>query len=110
MTGHKYILSNLHISSQNSVIFGEAAKGRIIGTCSLIIPGLYRLKDVLLVEGLTVNLVSISQLFDEDLLVQFTKDKCIVHNQNHYRIIEGKRTLDNYYLLTNTSFYMNEIQ
>ena len=50
---------------------------------------LSRLKDVLLVEGLTVNLVSVSQLCDENLLVQFIRDKCIVHNQNHCLVMEG---------------------
>ena len=45
---------------------------------SLIILRLSKLKNVLLVEGLTVNLIGVSQLCDEELLVQFTKNKCIV--------------------------------
>ena len=65
---------------------------------------------MLLIEGLTVNLISVSQLCDENLLVQFTKDKFIVHNPNHCRIMEGERTSYNFYLLTNTSPCMNEIQ
>ena len=81
-----------------------------MGIGSLIIPGLSKLKNVLLVEGLTVNLISVSQWCDEDLFVQFTKDKCIVHNQNHCHIMEGERTVDKCYLLTNTSPCMNEIQ
>ena len=40
---------------------------------------LTKLKNVLLIEGLTVNLISVSQLCDEELLLQLTKDKCIVY-------------------------------
>ena len=81
-----------------------------MGIGSLIISGLSKLKNVLLVKGLIVNLISVSQICDENLLVQFTKDKCMVHNQNHCRIMEGKRTSNNYYLLTNTNLCMNKIQ
>ena len=76
----------------------------------MVIPGLTKLKNVLLVEGLTVNLISVSQLCDEDLLLQFTKDKCLVYNQNHCRIMEGERTSENCYLLTSTSPCMYEEQ
>ena len=72
--------------------------------------GLKKLKNVLLVEELTVNLISVSQLCDEDQLLQFTKDKCIVYNQNHGRIMEGDKTSDNCYLLTRARPYMHEIQ
>ena len=76
---------------------------------SLIIPSLFKLKHALLVEDVIVNRISVSQLCDENLLVQFTKDKFIVQKQNHCHIMEGERSLDNCYLLTNTSPCMNEI-
>ena len=50
-------------------------KGRVIGIGSFIIPRLSKLKNVLLVEGLIVNLICVIQLCDKDLLVKFTKDK-----------------------------------
>ena len=77
MTGKQEHLTNLQSSHQDNVIFGDDNKGRIIGTNTLIFPGLSRLKEVLLVEGLTVNLI-IRQLCDENLFVRFIKDKCIV--------------------------------
>ena len=89
MTRNKSILINLQVSSLDSEIFGDGARGRIIWIGPLISPGLSGLKDVLLVEGLTVSLISVSQLCDENLFVQFTRDKCIVHNENHYLIMEG---------------------
>ena len=108
--GNKSILTNLQVSNQDSVIFNDDARGRIIGMCSLIIPSLSGLKDVLVVEGVTINLISLSHLCEENLLAQFTRDKCIVHNQNHYLVMEGQRTLYNCYLLTSTSLGVNKIQ
>ena len=84
------------------MIFGDDGKGRVLENGSL-------LKNVFLVEGLTINLLSVSQLCDEDLLVQFTKDKCIIHNQNHRRIMEEERTSNNCYLLTSISIFMNKM-
>ena len=77
MTGKQEHLTNLQSSHQDNVIFGDDNKGRIIGTNTLIFHGLSRLKEVLLVEGLSVNLI-IRQLCDENLFVRFIKDKCIV--------------------------------
>ena len=68
------------------------------------------LKNVLLVEGLAINLINVSQLCDKYLLLQFTKDKWSVYNRNHYCIMEGERTPSNYYLLTSTNLCMNEEQ
>ena len=77
MTGKQEHLTNLQSSHQDNVIFGDDNKGGIIGTNTLIFHGLPRLKEVLLVEGLTVNLI-IRQLCDENLFVRFIKDKCNV--------------------------------
>ena len=79
------------------------------GTRSLVIPRVSKLKNVLLVEGLIVNLISVSQLRDEELLAQFTKDRCKVRNQSHCHIMEEERSSNIFYLLTNTNPYMNEI-
>ena len=80
-----------------------------MGIGSLIIPGLSKLKNVLLVERLTINLINVSKLCDEDVLMQFIKDKCIVRNQNHCCVMEGEMTSGNYYLLTSTSICMNKM-
>ena len=91
------------------MIFGDDGKARVLGSGSLKIPGLTKLKNLLLVEGLTINLISVSQICDE-VLIQFTKDKCIVYNRNHCRIMKGERTSNNFYLLTSISPCMYEIQ
>lgn len=58
------------------VTFGDGAKGKFLGIGNLIKNGLPRLDDVLLVKGLTANLISISQLCDQGLEVKFTKPEC----------------------------------
>ena len=61
-----------------------------------------KLKNVLLVNGLKVNLISISQLCDENLLVQFTKESCSVNNCFNSCVMKGKRSSNNCYLLTSS--------
>ena len=65
---------------------------------------------MMLVKGLTINMINFSQVCNENLFVKFTKDKCIVLDQNQCQIMEGNRSSNNYYLLTNTNLYMNVIQ
>lgn len=42
-------------------MFGDGAKGKVIGKGRLNYPGLPTLKEVILVEGLTAKLINISQ-------------------------------------------------
>jgi hypothetical protein len=55
------------------VTFGDEAKGEILGIGKLVNNELPNLENVLLVKGLTANLISISQLCDQGLKVNFTK-------------------------------------
>ena len=53
--------------------------------------------NVLYVEGLRVNLLSISQICDHDFMVLFSKGKCLVMDESGKKLISGVRTLDNCY-------------
>ena len=53
------------------------------------------LKDVLYIKGLKANLLSITQICDEDFLVQFSKKGCIIINEEGIPVLEGNRTIDN---------------
>ena len=100
MTGNREFLINLQPCSLESLTFGDGGKGIVLRSGSLKVPGMPKLENVLLVDGLKVNLISISQLCDDNLLVQFTKESCLVTNNSNLCVIKGKRSLDNYYLLT----------
>lgn len=67
--------------STGHVTFGDEAKCEIKGVGRLACTGLPSLDNVLLVKGLTYNLISISQLCDEGLKVNFTESECLVTNK-----------------------------
>ena len=50
---------------------------------------------MLFVEGLRVNLLSISQICDQDFMVLFSKRKCFVLNESRKKLISEVHTLDN---------------
>ena len=52
---------------------------------------------MLYVEGLRVNLLSISQICDQDFMVLFSKGKCLELNESGKQLISGICTLDNFY-------------
>ncbi|XP_075483595.1 uncharacterized protein LOC142523747 [Primulina tabacum] len=67
MTGSKeHLIDYLEVKS-GRVTYGGGAKGRIVGKGTLNFDGLPVLHNVLHVEGLNSNLISISQLCDDDL-------------------------------------------
>ena len=80
--------------------FGDCAKGTVIVSGLLKVPGMPKLENVFLVNGLKVNLINISQLCDQNLFVQFTKDKCSIIDITNTCVMEGKRSSDNFYLFT----------
>ncbi|MCH82370.1 gag-pol polyprotein, partial [Trifolium medium] len=80
------------------VTFGDGAKSEIKGIGELINDDLPKLDDVLLVKELTANLISISQLCDQGLSVNFTKTRCVVMNAKEEVLMKGIRTKDNCYL------------
>ena len=55
------------------------------------------------IEGLKVNLISISQIYDLGLNVHFTSKKCHVFDSSDNCVLEGSRSLDNYYTSTPVS-------
>ncbi|XP_073049481.1 uncharacterized protein [Primulina eburnea] len=81
------------------VTYGGGAKGRIAGKGTLNVDGLPNLHNVLYVEGLNSNLISISQLCDDGLHVKFDKDNCEVFDNANTRILIGTRSADNCYQL-----------
>ncbi|XP_031116547.1 uncharacterized protein LOC116020206 [Ipomoea triloba] len=83
MTGNVSHLSSV-ISHSGSVIFGDGQKRKINGRGTLSVLGLPHLDDVLLVQGLKANPISISQLCDQNWNVSFNKGQCqVLDKANH---------------------------
>ena len=49
-------------------------------------------------KGLTANLISISQLCDQGLLVNFSKSECLVKDKKDDILMKGIKYKDNGYL------------
>ena len=60
------------------VTFGEKNKGKIIGKGIIGNKSNFLIEDVLLVDGLKYNLLSISQLCDKGYIIRFESNACII--------------------------------
>ncbi|GAA0142754.1 hypothetical protein LIER_03582 [Lithospermum erythrorhizon] len=100
MTGNKAYLSKIETIRGDYVTFGGGQKGKIVGKGSLKVEGFPELEEVLLVEGLTTNIISISQLCDNRMKVSFSKEACYVSNSSDQLIMQGNRSSDNFYRST----------
>ena len=57
-----------------------------------------------------MNLLSISQICDQDFMVLFSKEKCLVMDESGKKLISGVRTLDNCYgLIPDVDIVCNSI-
>ncbi|KAG9447557.1 hypothetical protein H6P81_013685 [Aristolochia fimbriata] len=79
------------------VTFGDGQTIKVLGRGTLRVEGMPKLKNILLVEGLKANLLSVSQLYDHGLIVKFGKTDCEVINHENKLVMEGTRTFDNCY-------------
>ena len=73
MTGNMEFMINLQPCSLEPTTFGHGDKGTFLIIDSLMVPSMPKLENFLLVDGLKVNLASITQLCDDNLFVQFRK-------------------------------------
>ena len=93
-----------------NVSFGDGSKSQIKGKGIISLPRLLDIANVLYVEGLRVNLLSISQICDQDFMVLFSKGKCLVIDEPGKKLISGVHTLDNCYgLVPNADIACNSI-
>ena len=94
-----------------NVTFGDGNKSHIKGKGTISLPGLLDIANMLYVEGLKVNLLSISQICDQDFKVLFSKGKCLVMDESGKKLINGVRTLNNCYgLVPDANIVCNSIR
>ena len=74
-----------------SVVFVVGANAEIIGFRMFNTSGLLSLRIVFLVEGLEVNLLSVSQIMDEHDLIIFDQLKCLKPDGKGRNIVKGER-------------------
>ncbi|MCH81187.1 gag-pol polyprotein, partial [Trifolium medium] len=99
MTGDKKYLKEVRSYSEGCVTFGDGVKGRIKGIGRLASPDSRCLDDLLLVEGLAANFISISQLCEQSLNVQFNNSECTIVKGQEV-LMRGTKSKDKCYLWT----------
>ena len=97
MTGDRSLFKVFESKKGGNVNFGDESKSQIKGRGTISLPRLLDIANVLYVEGLRVNLLSISQICDQDFMVLFSKGKCLVLNESRKKLISGVRILNNRY-------------
>ena len=75
MTGDRSLFKVFESKKGDNVTFGDRSKSQIKGKGIISLPGLPDIANVLYVEGLGVNLLSISQICDQDFMVLFSNGK-----------------------------------
>ena len=79
--------------------FGDNGKGRIIGHDSIGNDSSSLIENVLLVDGLKHNLLSISQLCDQGFKVNFESSHCIIKDSQNDKIIFMGHRNENVYTI-----------
>jgi hypothetical protein len=97
MTGDKILLKVVQMGKGGRITYGDVSQSKVIGKGIIDIPGLGTSQEALYVEGLKVNLLSISQFCDNDLVVQFSKRECNIFDCSGKWLMGGERTADNCY-------------
>src|ERR1044071_1263621 len=107
MTENKRTMSSLQHLQGGSISFGDKSAGIIIGVRTVNINDHVQISNVNLVSSLGFNLLSISQLCDQDKNeVKFTSSNCFVINDKGMVILKGKR-FENIYVV-DSSFIPEE--
>ena len=95
MIGDKSLLKSLKEKVGDYVTFGDGSHVQVLGKGTVKILGLPILKNVLYIKELKANLLSITQICDEDFLIQFLKKGCIIIDEEGIQVLKGNRTTDN---------------
>ena len=99
MTGDKSKFYLLTESDGGQVTFGENSKEKIINSRKVGKNLSSCIDDIMLVEGLTYNLLSISQLCDKGHKVLFDNEACIIFQPNSEIVKFTKKRVNNMYMI-----------
>ena len=99
MTGDKSKFLSISFKQEGHVTYGDNNKGRILGRGSIRDKDILVIHDVLYVEGLKHNLLSISQLCDKGYQVMFKSNTCEICLPNTKEVMLVGKRVNNVYLL-----------
>ena len=99
MIGDTYKFVSIIFKQEGHVTYGDNNKGRILGRGSIGDKSILLIHDVLYVEGLKHNLLSISQLCDKGYQVIFKTNSCEICLPNSKEVMLIRKRINNVYLL-----------
>ena len=108
MSGDKSQFVSLKSKKNGYVTFGDNNKGKIIGIGKVGKEPLPTIENVLLVEGLKHNLLSISQLCDMNFVVKFEPSHCTIFTSENKIAFVGLRHGNVYMVDLHDSSSFNE--
>jgi len=99
MTGDKSKFLTIFFKQEGHVIYGDNNKGMILGRGSIGDKDILIIHDVLYIEGLKHNLLSINQLCDKGYQEIFKTNSCEICLPNSKEVMLIGKTINNVYLL-----------
>ena len=110
MTGDEDQFTSLEVKKGGMVTFGDNAKDKIIGIRKVPITSSFHIENVLFVEGLKQNLLSISQLCDKNFNISFKSSICYVTCPITNDIIFNRYRNENIYVIDLCNININKQQ
>ena len=99
MTRNRLFFTNFTESDGENVTFSDGNVVCMKDKSTIYAFDIPNLEEVLYVEGLKANLISISQIFDKKFNVQFSQNLCKVFDLNTNCVMIGLKTSDNCYAI-----------
>ena len=99
MIGDKSKFMNIILKQEGHATYGDNNKGRILGRGFIGDKIILLIHDVLYVEGLKHNLLSISRLRDKGYQVIFKSNSCEIYLPNSKEVMLIGKRINNVYLL-----------
>jgi len=99
MTGDHTQFTYLKLKAEGHVTYGDNNRGRILGRGNVGTKGSTIIENVLYVEGLKHNLLSISQLCDKGYKVNFETNKRTISIEVTGKVIFTSKRVNKIYLL-----------
>ena len=99
MTGDRNWLNNIKEMDGGTVTFGDSNKGRIKGIGEIAIDNEVLVKNILFVEGLHHNLISISQLCDNQMIAEFHRTGCNILDEETRELLFVGHRIKNIYIV-----------
>ena len=103
MASNKSFFTRFIEFDRGDVTFRDDNMARVKGKGTICVPNIPNLEEVLYVEGLKPNLLSISQICENEFNVQFSQNLCKVFDLNGACVMIGLRTYDNCYAVSQKS-------